>query len=146
MSEAQKRIDSLINRLQSQRSPTNSAMNSSNNGGLPTSRRSLSLGLNSSSGSPIMPRPNHLAFATKQNDNLETERKLKEIMQISGNLTINGVLYKTEIKDMEDLEELGNGTCGHVVKMRHKPSGNIIAVKVKYNKMCKVLCMICICL
>lgn len=83
-----------------------------------------------------MNRPSHLAFATKQNDNLETERKLKEIMQISGNLTINGVLYKTEIKDMEDLEELGNGTCGHVVKMRHKPSGNIIAVKVKYDKTC----------
>lgn len=42
MSEAQKRIDSLFNRLQNQRSPTNSAMNSSNNGGLPPSRPSLS--------------------------------------------------------------------------------------------------------
>lgn len=81
-----------------------------------------------------MSRPRNLTFVTRQNDNLETERKLKEIMQISGNLTINGVLYKTEIKDMEDLEELGNGTCGHVVKMRHKPSGNIIAVKVKYDQ------------
>lgn len=77
-----------------------------------------------------MSRPSNLTFVTRQNDNLETEKKLKEIMQISGNLTINGVLYKTDIKDMEDLEELGNGTCGHVVKMRHKPSGNIIAVKV----------------
>lgn len=77
-----------------------------------------------------MSRPRNLTFVTRQNDNLETERKLKEIMQISGNLTINGVLYKTDIKDMEDLEELGNGTCGHVVKMRHKPSGNVIAVKV----------------
>lgn len=90
----------------------------------------MSVGLNSSSGSPVMPRPRNLTFMTRQNDNVETERKLKEIMQISGNLTINGVLYKTDIKDMEDLEELGNGTCGHVVKMRHKPSGNIIAVKV----------------
>lgn len=51
-------------------------------------------------------------------------------MKISGNLTINNVLYKTDIKDMEHLEELGNGTCGHVIKMRHKPSGEVIAVKV----------------
>lgn len=51
-------------------------------------------------------------------------------MKISGDLRINGDLYKTDIKDMEDLEELGNGTCGHVVKMRHKLSDNIIAVKV----------------
>lgn len=86
--------------------------------------------MNSSSRSPQMSRPRNLNFVTRQDDNVETERKLKEIMQISGNLTINGVLYKTDIKDMEDLEELGNGTCGHVVKMRHKPSGNIIAVKV----------------
>lgn len=78
-----------------------------------------------------MSRPRHLNFTMRQNDNIETERKLKEIMKISGDLTINGVLYKTDIKDMEDLEELGNGTCGHVVKMRHKPSGHIIAVKVR---------------
>ncbi|KAJ8981593.1 hypothetical protein NQ317_011872 [Molorchus minor] len=50
-------------------------------------------------------------------------------MKISGDLKIDGVLYKTNIREMEDLEELGNGTCGHVVKMRHKPSGHIIAVK-----------------
>lgn len=38
--------------------------------------------------------------------------------------------YKTEIKDLEHQGELGNGTCGHVVKMRHKPSETVIAVKV----------------
>lgn len=84
-----------------------------------------------------MARPQNLSFSAKQNDNLETERKLKEIMRISGDLTIDGKLYKTDIKDMEHIEELGNGTCGHVVKMRHIPSGSIIAVKVKYlNKSC----------
>lgn len=51
-------------------------------------------------------------------------------MRISGNITINRETYKTDIKDMEELEELGNGTCGHVIKMKHKPSGEIIAVKV----------------
>lgn len=73
---------------------------------------------------PIIPKP-------KPNDNLETEEKLREIMRISGNIKINGKTYKTDIKDMEEIEELGNGTCGHVIKMRHKPSGEIIAVKVR---------------
>jgi hypothetical protein len=38
--------------------------------------------------------------------------------------------YKTEIKDLEHQGELGNGTCGHVVRMLHKPSQTVIAVKV----------------
>lgn len=38
--------------------------------------------------------------------------------------------YHTDIKDLEHLGELGNGTCGHVVKMLHKPSNTVIAVKV----------------
>lgn len=87
--------------------------------------------LNNPSGSPVR-RPQVLTITTKpkQTDNLETEEKLREIMRISGNITINGRTYKTDIKDMEEIEELGNGTCGHVIKMRHKPSGEIIAVKV----------------
>jgi len=31
---------------------------------------------------------------------------------------------------LEHQGELGNGTCGHVVKMLHKPSQTVIAVKV----------------
>lgn len=87
--------------------------------------------LNNPSGSPVR-RPQVLPITTKpkQTDNLETEEKLREIMRISGNITINGRTHKTDIKDMEEIEELGNGTCGHVIKMRHKPSGEIIAVKV----------------
>lgn len=54
-------------------------------------------------------------------------------MKISGVLTIGGVRYKTEISDMEHICVLGNGTCGVVVKMRHVPSGEIIAVKVSNN-------------
>uniref|UniRef100_A0A6P7G6H7 mitogen-activated protein kinase kinase n=1 Tax=Diabrotica virgifera virgifera TaxID=50390 RepID=A0A6P7G6H7_DIAVI len=87
------------------------------------------VGLNSNNGSPVLARPKNLIFTTRQNDDVETEKKLKEIMKISGDLTVDGVMYKTDIKDMEHIEELGNGTCGHVVKMRHKPSGSIIAVK-----------------
>ncbi|XP_060525167.1 dual specificity mitogen-activated protein kinase kinase 7-like [Cylas formicarius] len=115
MSNTQQKIDALFERLPAS-PPTNHR----------GSRPALQLGLNSS---PTMQRPQHLTFATRRNENLETERRLKEIMQISGHLTIDGVLYKTDIKDMEHMEELGSGTCGHVVKMRHRPSGKTIAVK-----------------
>nr|ALE20541.1 MAP2K7 [Leptinotarsa decemlineata] len=104
-------------------------MSGSGNVGLPPNRPRLSLGLNSNSRSPIMSRPRNLTFTTKQNDDQDTDRKLREIMQISGDLTMDGILFKTDIKEMEHIEELGNGTCGHVVKMRHKPSNKIIAVK-----------------
>ncbi|KAJ8918951.1 hypothetical protein NQ315_016853 [Exocentrus adspersus] len=129
MSNTQKKINDMLDRLSQEKSPPSPSMRASGSGGLPPSRPNLSLGPMKGGGSPSMPRPKMLSFATRQNDNLETERKLKEIMKISGDLKIGGLLYKTDIKDMEDLEELGNGTCGHVVKMKHKPSGKIIAVK-----------------
>jgi mitogen-activated protein kinase kinase 7 len=37
--------------------------------------------------------------------------------------------YQTEENDLEHLDDLGYGTCGHVVKMLHKPSRTVIAVK-----------------
>ncbi len=39
-------------------------------------------------------------------------------------------VYKTRIDEMEHLGELGSGTCGQVVQMLHKPSNQIVAVKV----------------
>lgn len=81
-------------------------------------------------GSPVT-RPHELSFTPKRTENAESDRKLKEIMKISGNLTVSNITYRTELKDMEHIEELGNGTYGHVVKMRHKLSGEIIAVKVQ---------------
>lgn len=60
----------------------------------------------------------------------EIEQKLQEIMTRSGIITIDGAEYKTDIKDLDDLGELGNGTSGHVVKMRHTPTNKPIAVKV----------------
>ncbi|XP_050429116.1 dual specificity mitogen-activated protein kinase kinase 7-like [Adelges cooleyi] len=62
-------------------------------------------------------------------DTTEVEVKMKQIMKMSGLLTINEIKYKTELKDLEHLGELGSGTCGHVVRMLHKPSNTEIAVK-----------------
>ena len=53
----------------------------------------------------------------------------------NGLLQLNGVRVKTSIDDLELLGDLGNGTCGHVVKMRHRNSGQEIAVKqVRYRR------------
>lgn len=60
----------------------------------------------------------------------ETENKLKEIMSGSGILKIGGQQYKTDSKELIDVGELGSGTSGHVVKMRHQITGTTIAVKV----------------
>lgn len=63
----------------------------------------------------------------------EIEIKLNEIMTRSGIITIDGTEYKTDIKDLEDMGELGNGTSGHVVKMKHTPTSKSIAVKVIFD-------------
>jgi len=36
----------------------------------------------------------------------------------------------TEPSDLEPMGELGHGTCGQVVRMRHKQTGVMMAVKV----------------
>lgn len=53
-------------------------------------------------------------------------------MKRHGIITIDNVEHKTEIKDLEDMGELGNGTSGHVVKMKHKLTNKVIAVKVRF--------------
>lgn len=59
----------------------------------------------------------------------ESELRFQKIVEKSGMIKINNKMYKTLLSDMQDLGELGSGTSGHVVKMRHNPSGAIIAVK-----------------
>jgi hypothetical protein len=56
--------------------------------------------------------------------------KYKEIIQNAGLLNFDGNVVKTAMDDLEMIYELGTGTCGRVVKMRHKANGYLIAVKV----------------
>ena len=37
---------------------------------------------------------------------------------------------KADIGDLDPLGELGHGTCGYVIKMRHRASNTLMAVKV----------------
>ncbi|KAK2166478.1 hypothetical protein NP493_1319g01009 [Ridgeia piscesae] len=59
----------------------------------------------------------------------EIERKYSEIMKQTGVLTINGQKVKADIGDLDPLGELGHGTCGYVIKMRHRGSNTLMAVK-----------------
>lgn len=45
--------------------------------------------------------------------------------------------YQAEINDLENLGEIGSGTCGQVWKMRFKKTGHIIAVKVRPMSGCR---------
>ncbi|XP_068628512.1 dual specificity mitogen-activated protein kinase kinase 7 isoform X2 [Battus philenor] len=59
----------------------------------------------------------------------ETEFRMREVYKVSGKLNVGGTDYFSSIDDLQHMGELGSGTCGHVVKMLHKPSGAVIAVK-----------------
>nr|CAG4638542.1 EOG090X08J3 [Cyclestheria hislopi] len=84
-------------------------------------------------GTPTRTRRNlELAGITNCHSNSrqsEIEARLQEIMKLTGIITIDNQKYHSSIHDLEHQGELGFGSCGHVVKMRHPPSGAIIAVK-----------------
>ena len=54
--------------------------------------------------------------------------KVNELNEISQLFKVNGRRIPAHIDDLELLGDLGNGTCGHVVKMRHKPSGQVCKI------------------
>ncbi|CAH2242471.1 jg20455 [Pararge aegeria aegeria] len=97
-----------------------------NQGGLGASR----------SGSSRRPRPPPMfstrdipAFPPRSPQAVDTEYRMREVYKVSGKLNVDGTEYKSHIDDLQQLGELGSGTCGHVVKMLHRPSGAVIAVK-----------------
>jgi len=96
--------------------------------GSPMSRRQTPGSLNLAA--PLArDRPKFIGTFAPQPSQDEYERKMEEIMKISGLLNIDGKKYQTPLEDMIALGDLGNGTCGHVVKMKHKVSEKIVACK-----------------
>ncbi|XP_050663839.1 dual specificity mitogen-activated protein kinase kinase 7-like isoform X2 [Leptidea sinapis] len=69
------------------------------------------------------------AFPPRTTQATDTEHRMREVYKVSGKLNVQGVEYRSHIDELQQLGELGSGTCGHVVKMLHKPSGAVIAVK-----------------
>ncbi|EPQ10461.1 Dual specificity mitogen-activated protein kinase kinase 7 [Myotis brandtii] len=68
-------------------------------------------------------------FIPRSMESIEIDQKLQEIMKQTGYLTIGGQRYQAEINDLENLGEMGSGTCGQVWKMRFRKTGHVIAVK-----------------
>lgn len=97
---------------------------------------SVDLSLNLTPNSRRRPTPALPIPSLQPRRNVETEKRLRALK--TGSLKINGTSYDTNVNDLEYLSELGNGTSGHVVKMKHKPSGAIIAVKVRVSFLNKI--------
>ncbi|KAH0508233.1 Dual specificity mitogen-activated protein kinase kinase 7 [Microtus ochrogaster] len=53
-------------------------------------------------------------FTPRSMESIEIDQKLQEIMKQTGYLTIGGQRYQAEINDLENLGEMGSGTCGQV--------------------------------
>ncbi|XP_069087835.1 dual specificity mitogen-activated protein kinase kinase 7 isoform X4 [Pleurodeles waltl] len=77
----------------------------------------------------ILTLPPHHHQMQRSMESMEIDQKLAEIMKQTGYLTIGGQRYQAEISDLENLGEIGSGTCGQVWNMRFKKTGHIIAVK-----------------
>ena len=59
------------------------------------------------------------------------DQRLQEAIKQSNKLRIEGKEYAGKVSDFESLGLIGSGTCGQVYKMIYKPTGHIMAVKVK---------------
>ncbi|XP_059056541.1 dual specificity mitogen-activated protein kinase kinase hemipterous-like [Achroia grisella] len=70
-----------------------------------------------------------LVFPPQSPQATETEHRMREVYKVSGKLNVDSQEYRSNVNDLHLLGDLGSGTCGHVVKMLHKPSGAVIAVK-----------------
>nr|XP_032637325.1 dual specificity mitogen-activated protein kinase kinase 7 isoform X7 [Chelonoidis abingdonii] len=78
---------------------------------------------------PLLGLPQPSFPIPRSMESIEIDQKLQEIMKQTGYLTIGGQRYQAEINDLENLGEIGSGTCGQVWKMRFKKTGHVIAVK-----------------
>ncbi|XP_042549613.1 dual specificity mitogen-activated protein kinase kinase 7 isoform X4 [Dipodomys spectabilis] len=127
--EARRRIDLNLD-ISPQRTRPTLQLPLANDGG------SRSPSSESSPQHPTPPaRPRHMLglpsalFTPRSMESIEIDQKLQEIMKQTGYLTIGGQRYQAEINDLENLGEMGSGTCGQVWKMRFRKTGHIIAVK-----------------
>ncbi|KAK6620850.1 hypothetical protein RUM43_011146 [Polyplax serrata] len=132
------KIDALENKFKVENEKDKDKISREFNGGLDAPRAGSGRRpkhLTELSGTPATRTPKKLldlpVFPIQQRESNagEIDRKMQDIMKLTGILEINGKKYETDIKDLDHCGDLGNGTCGHVVKMLHRPSQTVIAVK-----------------
>lgn len=72
----------------------------------------------------------HLNFANNQFEDreaAEVNRRFEEVRRQSGKLRLAGQIVECQFEDLEYMEDIGHGSCGHVTKMKY--NGQIMAVK-----------------
>lgn len=69
------------------------------------------------------------ASRAKEDDSAQIETKLKEITKLTGILKLQEKCLSFTIDDLDIVEEIGSGTCGQVCKMKHRQTGDVMAVK-----------------
>lgn len=74
---------------------------------------------------------NHATSFDLHNVSPQARRSRDELKSFPDNnlIKFDGRRYPCTENDLEYIEELGAGSCGQVAKYRHKPTGNIVAVK-----------------
>lgn len=65
----------------------------------------------------------------KEDDSAQIETKLEEITKLTGILKLPEKCLSFTIADLDTVKEIGSGTCGQVCKMRHRQTGDVMAVK-----------------
>lgn len=87
-------------------------------------------------GVPSKPRSRHqgghdraTTSRVKEDDSAQIEIKLEEITKLTGILKLREKCLGFTIDDLDTVEEIGSGTCGQVCKMRHRQTGDVMAVK-----------------
>lgn len=83
---------------------------------------------------PRSGRPNlNLNFSREKRKSERTaaiERELTELTKKASVLMIDGERHPFTIEDLEEIEEIGSGTCGVVNKMFHRATNTTMAVKI----------------
>lgn len=79
--------------------------------------------------------PSCLSFMLPLSSSSSRERLRTHSIESSGKLKISPEQHcDFTAEDLRDLGEIGRGAYGSVNKMVHKPTGQIMAVKVWYNR------------
>lgn len=75
------------------------------------------------------PRP-FLGSSASFGSTSSLDQQIDEHKKVARHLVVNGIRYPPNVDDLEEQAEIGRGTSGQVARMRHRPSGKMMAVKV----------------
>ncbi|XP_076823044.1 dual specificity mitogen-activated protein kinase kinase 7-like [Clavelina lepadiformis] len=146
LSDLEERMKKLESNFKQQTSkPKSLGLPQQNQNTVSSTRPQMSLNFNSSNPTSAMkpislmsgPKKKQISFAlpptfsppVKSQESEKVNARLQEVIRQNGKLRINGAVHKADVKEFENLGQIGSGTCGQVYKMKYRPTGHIMAVK-----------------